>query len=184
MTFGELLRRDVEVTDEQIAKLEAHFELLLKWNRTINLTRIVDPAAAARKHYAESIFLARQLPGQRIVDIGSGGGFPGIPAAIVRPELKLTLVESDQRKAVFLREAVAQLPNVRVESIRAESLTGAFDTIISRAVNPQEVSRLLPKIAPQAWMLLTRGQTDWQEDKVLPWDPDSAVMFHVEHKSS
>ena len=183
MTFGQLLRRDVAVSDEQIAKLEAHYELMLKWNRTINLTRVTEMASAARKHYAESIFLAKHLPVGLIADIGSGAGFPGIPVAIVRPELSVTLVESDQRKAVFLREAAANLSNVNVQTSRAERLTASFDGLISRAVRPEEVAELVPKLAPEAWMLLTRGQKDWQEIEVLPWDSTSAVMFHVEHKS-
>jgi 16S rRNA (guanine527-N7)-methyltransferase len=182
MTFGELLRRDVAVSDEQIVKLEAHYELMLKWNRTINLTSVTEMASAVRKHYAESIFLAKHLPTGRYADVGSGAGFPGIPAAIVRPDLSVTLVESDQRKAVFLREAAANLANVNVLAARAEGLDSTFDGLVSRAVRPEQVATLVPKLAPQAWMLLTRGQKDWQEIAILPWDATSSVMFHVEHK--
>ena len=181
MTFGELLRRDVAASDQQIAKLEAHYELMLKWNRTINLTRVTEKASAVRKHYAESIFLAKHLPAGHFADIGSGAGFPGIPLAIVRPELSVTLVESDQRKAVFLREAAANLSNVNVLAFRAEALTAPFDGLISRAVRPEEVAALVPRLAPQAWMLLARGQKEWQEIEILPWDSTSSVMFHVEH---
>lgn len=182
MTFGELLRRDVAVSEEQIAKLQTHYELMLKWNRTINLTRVTEMAPAVRKHYAESIFLAKHLPAGHFADIGSGAGFPGIPVAIVRPELSVTLVESDQRKAVFLREAAANLPNVNILASRAEGLTAPFDGLISRAVRPEEIAELVPKLAPRAWMLLARGQKDWQEIEVLPWDLTSSIMFHVEHK--
>ena len=69
MTFGDLLRRDVEVSDEQVARLQAHYELLLKWNRTINLTRVTEMSPAVRKHYAESVFLAKHLPAGRIADM-------------------------------------------------------------------------------------------------------------------
>ncbi len=179
MTFGELLRRYVDTTDEQIAKLEAHYQLLLKWNRTINLTRVTEMPAAIRKHYAESIFLAKHLPPGHFADIGSGAGFPGVPVAVVRPDIQVTLVESDQRKAVFLRESVVDLPNATVLASRAEHLDGRFDGLISRAVKPEEIARLIPRLASRAWMLLACGQKSWQEVETLPWKSDSAVMFHV-----
>ena len=90
-------------------------------------------------------------------------------------------MESDQRKAVFLREAAANLSNVNVLASRAEALSAPFDGLISRAVRPEEVAALVPRLAPQAWMLLARGQKEWQEIEILPWDSTSSVMFHVEH---
>src|SRR5881394_2420015 len=93
------------LSESQLNALCDHYRLLLSWNERLNLTRVVSAAEAARIHYVESLFLGAQLPpgALRIVDVGSGAGFPGIPVAILRPECKVDLVESHQRKAVFLR---------------------------------------------------------------------------------
>ena len=110
----------------QLDQLQSHFATLTRWNERINLTRISELGDSVRFHYCESLFLARALPtgSKRIVDVGSGAGFPGIPVAVFRPDCSVTLVESHQRKAVFLREAVRELPNVRVVSKRAEEVGG------------------------------------------------------------
>jgi 16S rRNA (guanine527-N7)-methyltransferase len=119
------------------AALAAHIELLLRWNARINLTAVRNFEEAVRKHVGESLFLAAHLPGeaQSACDLGSGGGFPGIPVAIVRPEWRITLVERDVRKSVFLREASRTLPNVEVTTKRFEDLSLTYDWLISRAVN-------------------------------------------------
>jgi 16S rRNA G527 N7-methylase RsmG len=130
--------RDVlpALSAEQVAALEAHLELLERWNRTINLTaiRIND---AISKHVGESLFLAAHLPegALGVCDLGSGGGFPGIPVAIARPDCDVALVESDVRKGVFLREAARKLRNVTVVTERFEEMEGEFDWLIARAVN-------------------------------------------------
>ena len=154
------------MTPEQRARLEAHFELMLRWNAKLNLTRITDREEAWERHYMESVRLADQLPPGplRIADVGSGAGFPGIPVAVVRPECQVTLIESHQRKAVFLREATRDLPNVRVLAQRAEDVKERFDWVVSRAVKAEDVLRL--KLAPHLALL-----TGLDEVKV----------FHVEH---
>src|ERR1700682_5683540 len=110
---------------------------MLRWNKTINLTRIERVEEAVDRHYAESLFLGSNLPPGRlsIADVGSGAGFPGVPIAILRPELSVFLIESHQRKAVFLKEATRGLPNVSVSSKRAEDLRQTFDWVVSRAVS-------------------------------------------------
>ena len=131
---------------------------MLRWNAKLNLTRITDRAEAWERHYKESMFPAHKLPAGplRIADVGSGAGFPGIPIAIVRPECHVTLIESHQRKAVFLREATRDLPNVRVLGVRAESVTEQFDWIVSRAVSPEDVVKL--KLAPNIALLTGRNE--------------------------
>ena len=121
------------LSHQQLSRLEQHYELLLHWNRKINLTRITGLLDAVRYHYCESLYLALSLPKGplRIVDIGSGAGFPGIPVAVFRPDCEVDLVESHQRKAVFLREAVRNLSNVKILSKRAEELAGGYDWMIS-----------------------------------------------------
>ena len=157
------------LTPEQLTLLEEHYRLLLRWNQKINLTRITGLRDAVRYHYCESLYLAKRLPAGplRIVDIGSGAGFPGIPVAIYRPECSVDLVESHQRKAVFLREAARQLPNVRVLPQRAESVTDSYDWTISRAVRPDDVLKL--KLAPHVALLGVEGEN-------LPWGESRALF--------
>src|SRR5262245_12319813 len=109
--FRELLAKEFApyetLTEHQLDQLESHYRLLTAWNKRLNLARLGSVEDAVQLHYCESLYLGRALPlgNLRIVDIGSGAGFPGIPIAILRPECSVTLVESHQRKAVFLREA-------------------------------------------------------------------------------
>jgi 16S rRNA (guanine(527)-N(7))-methyltransferase RsmG len=150
----DLLRKEtagfVSLDFDQLAALERHYRVLLQWNARMNLTTVVDLPAAATRHYGESLFLASKLSDGRVVDVGSGAGFPGIPVAIARPDCAVDLVESNQRKAVFLREATRGLKNVRVLGVRAETLNGPptdpeerqYDWLISRAVEPSELMRL------------------------------------------
>ena len=125
------------LTSSQLDQLEAHNDLLQRWNERLNLTRIRGTEDVVRLHYCESLFLGTLLPpgNLTIADVGSGGGFPGVPLAVLRPESQLTLIESHRRKAVFLREASRSLANVRVECARAEEIQGRFDWAVSRAVS-------------------------------------------------
>ena len=92
--------------------LQRHHELLERWNQRLNLTRI----DSVERNYGESLFLGKHLPEGplRICDIGSGAGFPGFPVAVLRPDCEVTLIESHQRKAVFLKEAARGIANIRV----------------------------------------------------------------------
>ena len=153
---------------QQLTRLEEHYRLLLRWNQKMNLTRITSLQDAVRYHYCESLYLATRLPDVplRIVDIGSGAGFPGIPLAIYRPLCAVDLVESHQRKAVFLREAARQLTNVRVLAQRAEAVTGSYDWMISRAVRPEDVLKL--NLAPHVAVLgVEGGSLPWGENRAL-----------------
>jgi len=156
------------LSPQQLALLEDHYRLLLRWNKKINLTRITNLQDAIRYHYCESLYLATRLPSGplRVVDIGSGAGFPGIPVAIFRPECLVDLVESHQRKAVFLREAARGLTNVRVLARRAEAVTDSYDWTISRAVRPDDVLEL--NLAPHVAVLGAEGEgLPWGEKRAL-----------------
>ena len=161
------------LTGDQLALLEQHYQLLLRWNQKMNLTRITSLADSVRYHYCESLYLAQSLPkgALRIVDIGSGAGFPGIPVAIYRPDCEVHLMESHQRKVVFLSEAPRNFPNTRVLGFRAEDITESYDWMISRAVRPEDVLKL--KLAPNVSVLGTEGEK-------LPWG-ESRALFHVKH---
>jgi 16S rRNA (guanine527-N7)-methyltransferase len=155
----------------ELSLLRQHYDLLHRWNQKMNLTRIESLEDVVRFHYCESLYLGQYLPQGPlcIVDIGSGAGFPGIPVAILRPECQVDLVESNGRKAVFLREAARNLPNVRVLSGRAEDVTGRYEWLISRAVKLEDVLRL--ELAPNIAVLGADGES-------LPWGQFRA-LFHM-----
>ncbi|MBZ5585111.1 MAG: 16S rRNA (guanine(527)-N(7))-methyltransferase RsmG [Acidobacteriia bacterium] len=179
--FAEKLRSRLagvaELADEQIARLEAHYNLLLRWNRTVNLTTVTSMKEAVERHYCESLFLAAHLPERalRIADVGSGAGFPGFPVAIVRPDCSVTLIESHQRKAVFLKEASRSQTNIRVLAKRAEDVREEFDWVISRAVSYSDLVDTITALAGEA-ALLTGAEAPpahmaltWQPAVPMPW---------------
>ena len=176
--FASLLQSAVpELSSRQIEALEAHYHLLQRWNRSLNLTRIEDLEDAVERHYVESLFVGRVLESlpQEIADIGSGAGFPGVPLAILRPDCSVTLIESHQRKAVFLKEACRKLANVRVLARRAEEVGETFDWVVSRAVSYADLARSLPRLAPKV-ALLTGAEAPsvalqylWDDPITVPW---------------
>ncbi|SRR5579883_96668 len=143
----------------QIRQFELYLELLLKWNARLNLTSIRVPEQIVERHFAESTFAAQHLPPgiQNILDFGSGGGFPGVPIAICRPDLKVTLSESQGKKASFLREVARALAlkNTTVFAGRAETLEEHFDAITLRAVDKMEQAcqSALTKLSFKGWFL-------------------------------
>jgi 16S rRNA (guanine(527)-N(7))-methyltransferase RsmG len=175
--FQDLLASEFQpygtLTPRQLTQLEAHFNRLLAWNKRLNLTRITDTEQAVQLHYCESLYLGKKLPQGplSVADLGSGAGFPGVPIAILRPDLRITLIESNQRKAVFLRELTRELPNVQVLAMRIEDCRERFDWGVSRAVTPSEVlnSGLAANFA-----LLISAQDAPQDAEVgkLPWGRD------------
>jgi len=168
---AERLRGIAELTDAQADALESHYNLLNKWNRTLNLTAIRELDEIVERHYCESIFLAAHVPAGtlRIADIGSGAGFPGLPIAIYRADCRVTLLESHQRKAVFLKEAARALQNVRVLARRAEQVNEEFDVAVSRAVSYSDLAASLKALAPAA-VLLT-GAEDPPDELGFVWEP-------------
>jgi 16S rRNA (guanine527-N7)-methyltransferase len=179
--FVDILRERLagicELTPAQAEQLHQHYELLNRWNQTLNLSSVRDEADAVERHYCESIFLAAHLPhaALRIADIGSGAGFPGFPVAVLRPDCSVTLIESHQRKAVFLRESSRQLPNVRILPKRAEHINETYDWCISRAVRYADIQKTLARLAPHAALLtgdVYPGEFPgftWQDPIRLPW---------------
>jgi 16S rRNA (guanine527-N7)-methyltransferase len=122
-------------------RLLDYVALLVKWNRTYNLTAIRDPLAMVAHHLLDSLAVLPHLPlartGARLADAGSGAGLPGIPLALARPQWRVALAESSQKKAAFLRQAAIELAleNVEVHEGRVEAWRPAtlFDVVISRA---------------------------------------------------
>jgi len=151
------------LADAQLGQVSAYLDLLLRWNARINLTAVRDPESIVTRHFGESFFAARQVlkkqeaggSGQeaggtkqeaegrsqgRVIDLGSGAGFPGLPLKIFAPGLALTLIESSQKKAVFLKEAVRTfaLTGVDVFAGRAEDFAATADLVTLRAVERYE----------------------------------------------
>ena len=177
--FAELLHQrlgsQIELSANQVMQLEKHFNLLNKWNKTINLTGIRDSQEIVERHYCESLFLGVHLPRGplELADVGSGAGFPGIPVAILRPECSVALIESHQRKSVFLREATRELRNVRVILQRVEDVNQNFDWATSRAVKYSDIDMVLSKLAGHVaifgHIMPISDRFTWNTPIQLPW---------------
>ncbi|HEX5736390.1 MAG TPA: 16S rRNA (guanine(527)-N(7))-methyltransferase RsmG [Blastocatellia bacterium] len=140
----------VALTGAQAASLVTHYEMLIRWNRRINLTRIVEPRDAAQLHYGESLWGGRFIEDARsLVDIGSGAGFPAVALAVLRPDVEVTALEVNQKKAIFLNEAAdaMRLKNFRVARARLEEFDlSRYDLLTSRALDRAE-EMLQPVVA-------------------------------------
>lgn len=162
-----------------LGRLERYVALLLDANRRVNLTRIVEPAAIARLHLLDALAALPLLDGaqiERAIDIGSGGGVPGIPLALARPAWRWTLVESTGRKATVLVEFVERLGlrQVHVAAERAETLGGAaahregYDLATARAVAtlPVLAELAFPFLRPGGRLLAWKGRLGDQDEEI------------------
>ena len=131
------------LSSAQLQSISTYIDILLHWNTRINLTAVRDPEKIVTRHFGESLFAARQVfpskiaSGLHVADLGSGAGFPGIPIKLWAPDIALTLIESNHKKAAFLQEVVRslRLNAVVVENSRAETLPpSAFNFVTLRAV--------------------------------------------------
>lgn len=148
-------------------KMAEYLDLLLRWNARTNLTAIRQPEEIVRRHFGESLFAAESLdfetsPPATLLDLGSGAGFPGLPIALARPEIAVTLAESQGKKSAFLREAVRTLgaANVEVWAARAETFPAdrRFHTVALRAVDEMAAAlRTAAPLATSQLLLLTTG---------------------------
>ena len=136
---------NIAVSEDQILLFGRYYEFLLEYNQKVNLTRILEPQDVAVKHFGDSLALLapNELPaGSLVADIGTGAGFPGIPVAIMRPDIQVVLVDSLRKRTVFLSEAIQLLGlrNVKVVWARAEDMghnpayRERFDVVLARAV--------------------------------------------------
>ena len=147
-----------------VAQFENLLSLCVRWNARVNLTSVRDEEGILSRHFVESIACAQALPEgiSTLLDFGSGGGFPGIPIALCRPEITVTLAESQGKKAAFLQEAVRVLGlSAKVCAQRAELLETGFDCVTLRAVDrmAEAVEAAARLVAPSGWLVLmtTRG---------------------------
>lgn len=131
-----------ELTGSQLDAFATYYAMLADWNTRVNLTAITEPEDVAKKHFADSLSAARLLPqGARIIDVGTGAGFPGVPLLLVRPDLKLTLLDGLNKRIVFLEALLAAL-SLKAECVHARAedagqnpaFRGRFDVALTRAV--------------------------------------------------
>jgi len=183
---------------EQLTHISSHLELLMKWNPRVNLTSIRSPEVIVSRHFGESLFAARKLrsldpQAASLVDFGSGAGFPGIPIKIWIPELRVTLIESRQKKATFLNEVIRtlRLQDIAVANRRGESLGTQADVVTLRAV--EKFERALPiaqgLVRPGGKLALLIGsqqtaitrsllpQFTWQEPDQLPLSASRILLI-------
>ena len=175
-----LQAEDYQPTDRQISQLEQFYQLLSEKNKVMNLTALAEPQDFLEKHLRDSLLLHRHFqfePGTRLIDVGTGAGFPGIPIAVMEPELTVVLLDSLTKRIHFLEEVIAalDLKNAKVLNSRAESagrqpeLRESFDYCVSRAVS--HLNKLseycLPLVRPGGYFI------PYKAEKVLAELPES-----------
>ena len=140
--------------DTLLLRISTYIDILARWNAHFNLTAVRDEDEIITRHFGESFFAARHLfprrsalAGVTAADLGSGAGFPGIPIKLWAPEISMTLIESNHKKATFLREVVRALTltDIDIQNARAEDLRQSFNLVTLRAV--EHFSRVLPVAA-------------------------------------
>jgi 16S rRNA (guanine527-N7)-methyltransferase len=126
----------LDVSEQQQKKLVAYVELIAKWNKAFNLTSVRDPADMISRHILDSLAILPYLEGGSLLDVGSGAGLPGIPVAILKPEMAVTLLDSNSKKTRFLQQAKTELKleNITVVHSRVEEADlPKFDLVSARA---------------------------------------------------
>ena len=164
----------IALPDAVQRQLLAFRDLLLKWNKTYNLTALRDPDQAISHHLLDSLAILPHVGAGPLLDVGSGGGLPGIPLAIARPELAVAMVDTVQKKASFLQQASIELglKNVTVHHARVEEMQGQYAQISSRAFAEIGLFVNLTRhlLAPGGRWLAMKGVWPDAELKALPAD--------------
>lgn len=177
----------IDVDSQLCGRIRKYIDLLIVWNKKISLTTITQPDEIIKFHFGESFFAIKEghVEKSRLADVGSGAGFPGLPLAMVLPELEVTLIESNSKKAAFLAEAVRQLElkNVAVARDRMEDLTGysmRFDFVTARALGDYDVLAKWAKkhLMPSGRLVLWIGDQDAVElARLRGWDWKAPVRI-------
>ena len=177
----------LSLSDVQLEQLQGYLALIRKWNKVYNLTAVRDPQEMLTHHVLDSLTavapLLRHTGGAaaEVLDVGSGGGLPGIVLAICRPELDISCVDTVGKKAAFIQQVAAslKLPNLRGVHARVESLSGPFDVICCRAFAalPDFVNWSRGALAPNGVWMAMKGKHPQEEIDALP---QGVQVFHVE----
>ncbi len=178
---------NLNLSDEQIQRLLGYMALIQKWTKVYNLTAVRDPADMLTHHLLDSLTaiapLSRHTQGQprKVLDVGSGGGLPGVVLAVCMPELNVTCVDTVAKKAAFVQQVAVslKLPNLRGIHARVESLTDPYDVICSRAFAslPDFVTWSRSALAEGGVWMAMKGKHPQDEIDALPAD---VKVFHVE----
>ncbi len=178
---------NLNLSDEQIQRLLGYMALIQKWTKVYNLTAVRDPADMLTHHLLDSLTaiapLSRHTQGQprKALDVGSGGGLPGVVLAICMPELNVTCVDTVAKKAAFVQQVAVslKLPNLRGIHARVESLTDPYDVICSRAFAslPDFVTWSRSALAESGVWMAMKGKHPQDEIDALP---AGVKVFHVE----
>ena len=201
-------RTSDSLTPAQLKSISTYIDILLHWNERINLTAVREPEEIVTRHFGESIFAARLLfpvvttaslgNMVHVIDVGAGAGFPGLPIKIWAPRTRLTLIESNQKKATFLRETVRKLALTDVDVFcgRAESFTGPkadivtlraverFETILPVAASLVASQGRLAVLIGAAQLTLVRKlipEALWETPLALPLSSHRSVIIGVKN---
>jgi 16S rRNA (guanine527-N7)-methyltransferase len=167
---------DVAVSHDQACQFAQHAKWLMQWNRKVNLTAITDPVQIAVKHFLDAIAPIQYIPAQgHLLDIGTGGGFPGIPLKVLRPDQPMTLIDSVRKKANFVKHVIRQLALCEIEAshMRAEVLSREnsgrrqFSVVVCRALADLKAAVRLaaPLLKPNGKIILYQGPQVTQDRK-------------------
>ncbi len=168
----------IRITPPEADRMADHAIELMRWNKKINLTAITNPHDIAVKHFIDSITVVSQIPEKAsVLDIGTGGGFPGIPIKVMRPNAYITLVDSSRKKVSFLKNVIRrlQLKAIEAHHCRIELCTPAihfqrpFDVIVCRALAPLEqfIHIALPFLSENGVIIALKGDAVRSEIKTL-----------------
>lgn len=175
----------IDLPDTAQQKLLAFRDLLLKWNKTYNLTALRDPEQAISHHLLDSLAILPHVGDGNLLDVGSGGGLPGVPLAIAKPELAVSMVDTVQKKATFLQQAAIELglKNIVAHHARVEEMQGQYAQISSRAFAEIGLFIRLTRhlLAPGGRWLAMKGTRPNDELKALPADitVDAIIPLNV-----
>ena len=157
---------NINLENEQIKKFYEYMNLLIEWNEKFNLTAIVEPKEIILKHFIDSLTIEKYInEGDKVIDVGTGAGFPGIPLTIYKPPINITLLDSLNKRIIFLQEVIEKLEMKNIEAVhgRAEEFAKnrreMFDIATSRAVAPLNIllEYLLPFVKIGGTCLCMKG---------------------------
>ena len=179
-------RMGLTVSPGQAHQFAVHGKSLLEWNQKINLTTINKPEQIAVKHFLDAIVPLDRLPAQgRLLDIGTGGGFPALPLKVMRPDLSMTLIDGIRKKVNFVKHVIRLLglADIQALQVRAEALvhdkgwSGGFEIIVCRALADLEdvLDLAVPLLAPQGCIIAYQGP---QQSGSAPDDNDGTILTH------
>ncbi len=199
MLIDGMKKFNLEIDNEQVEQFRMYCQLLTEWNKKMNLTAITEPSDIILKHFVDSctvLHYVRIPQNARVIDVGTGAGFPGIPLKILRKDIRLTLLDSLNKRLIFLNEVAQQL-EIEVETVhgraediaRQEKYREQFDVVVSRAVAPLNVlsEYCLPFVRTGGQFIAMKGRNVHSEVeesrkavKLLGGKYKNVIEFHIE----